>query len=131
MIAFFFYKWFMDGNQANYINFHVGRLVFTKNNVLNGLFWPEKNFLVSKMVWTIYHYNHQNPEPVIWFSFLCAWQIGAEAVVIRNLEHSLKAGPSPSADTSGAQNGTCQINSSSRKRAKVAVLISGTGVWTL
>ncbi|XP_026787627.3 trifunctional purine biosynthetic protein adenosine-3 [Pangasianodon hypophthalmus] len=52
---------------------------------------------------------------------------GAEAVVIRNLEHSLKAGPSPSPDVSVAPNGTCQRNSSSRRRTKVAVLISGTG----
>ncbi|TSK17821.1 Trifunctional purine biosynthetic protein adenosine-3 [Bagarius yarrelli] len=52
---------------------------------------------------------------------------GAEAVVIRNLEHSLKAGPNPSPDTSAVQNGAGQIHSSPRRRTKVAVLISGTG----
>ncbi|KAI5090165.1 trifunctional purine biosynthetic protein adenosine-3 [Silurus meridionalis] len=52
---------------------------------------------------------------------------GAEAVVIRNLKHSLKAGPRPSADPSVPQNDACQIHSSSRRRTKVAVLISGTG----
>ncbi|XP_058236274.1 trifunctional purine biosynthetic protein adenosine-3 [Hemibagrus wyckioides] len=52
---------------------------------------------------------------------------GAEAVVIRNLEHSLKAGPNPSPDPSVVQNDVCQVQSSSRRRTKVAVLISGTG----
>ncbi|XP_027012011.2 trifunctional purine biosynthetic protein adenosine-3 [Tachysurus fulvidraco] len=52
---------------------------------------------------------------------------GAEAVVIRNLEHSLKAGPNPSPDTSAVQNDASPIQSSSRRRTKVAVLISGMG----
>ncbi|KAF5892909.1 trifunctional purine biosynthetic protein adenosine-3, partial [Clarias magur] len=64
-----------------------------------------------------------------------AWIVGsithrlpaAEAVVIRNLEHSLRAGPSPAADSSVARNSSSQTPSSSRKRTKVAVLISGTG----
>ncbi|KAG9262168.1 trifunctional purine biosynthetic protein adenosine-3 [Astyanax mexicanus] len=52
---------------------------------------------------------------------------GGEAVVVRNLLDSLKAGPNPSPDTSVLQNGASHTDSSSRKRTKVAVLISGTG----
>ncbi|KAL7845882.1 hypothetical protein AOLI_G00240740 [Acnodon oligacanthus] len=52
---------------------------------------------------------------------------GGQAVVVRNLEHSLRAGPNPCPDTSVLQNGASHMDSSSRKRTKVAVLISGTG----
>lgn len=54
-------------------------------------------------------------------------QPGAEAVVIRNLEQSLKDSPGRSPDTSVLQNGALQGEHSARKRTKVAVLISGTG----
>ncbi|XP_077050944.1 trifunctional purine biosynthetic protein adenosine-3 [Siphateles boraxobius] len=50
-------------------------------------------------------------------------QHGSECVVIRNLERSLKESPGRSPDTSALQNG----EQSSRKRTRVAVLISGTG----
>ncbi|XP_017557397.1 trifunctional purine biosynthetic protein adenosine-3 [Pygocentrus nattereri] len=52
---------------------------------------------------------------------------GGQAVVVRNLEHCLRAGPNPCPDTSVLQNGASHTDSSSRKRTKVAVLISGTG----
>ncbi|XP_030635797.1 trifunctional purine biosynthetic protein adenosine-3 [Chanos chanos] len=52
-------------------------------------------------------------------------QPGAEAVVIRNLGRGLRECPSP--DTSTLQNGGGQGEHASRRRAKVAVLISGTG----
>uniref|UniRef100_A0A8C1NNC1 Trifunctional purine biosynthetic protein adenosine-3 n=1 Tax=Cyprinus carpio TaxID=7962 RepID=A0A8C1NNC1_CYPCA len=55
-----------------------------------------------------------------------AW-IVAEAVVIRNLEQSLKDSPGRSPDTSVLQNGALQGEHSTRKRTRVAVLISGSG----
>uniref|UniRef100_A0A671M747 ATP-grasp domain-containing protein n=1 Tax=Sinocyclocheilus anshuiensis TaxID=1608454 RepID=A0A671M747_9TELE len=55
-----------------------------------------------------------------------AW-IVAEAVVIRNLEQSLKDSPGRSPDTSVLQNGALHGEHSTRKRTRVAVLISGTG----
>lgn len=54
-------------------------------------------------------------------------QPGAEAVVIRNLEQSLKDSPGRSPDTSVLQNGALQGEHSTRKRTRVAVLISGSG----
>ncbi|XP_059408253.1 trifunctional purine biosynthetic protein adenosine-3 [Carassius carassius] len=54
-------------------------------------------------------------------------QPGAEAVVIRNLEQSLKDSPGRSPDTSVLKNGALHGEHSARKRTKVAVLISGTG----
>ncbi|XP_051561302.1 trifunctional purine biosynthetic protein adenosine-3 isoform X1 [Myxocyprinus asiaticus] len=54
-------------------------------------------------------------------------QPGAEAVVIRNLEASLKESPGCSPDTSALQNGAAHGENSTRKRTKVAVLISGNG----
>ncbi|KAL1022372.1 hypothetical protein UPYG_G00025910 [Umbra pygmaea] len=58
-------------------------------------------------------------------------QPGAEPVVIRNLEHSLRSGPSSSiVDLGAPQNGASHGDSSSnvpRKRTRVGVLISGTG----
>ncbi|KAI2668818.1 Trifunctional purine biosynthetic protein adenosine-3 [Labeo rohita] len=54
-------------------------------------------------------------------------QPGAEAVVIRNLERSLKDSPGCSPDTSALQNGAHHGEHASRKRTRVAVLISGTG----
>ncbi|XP_051982380.1 trifunctional purine biosynthetic protein adenosine-3-like [Xyrauchen texanus] len=54
-------------------------------------------------------------------------QAGAEAVVIRNLEASLKDSPGRSPDTSALQNGAAHGENATRKRTKVAVLISGTG----
>ncbi|XP_051557846.1 trifunctional purine biosynthetic protein adenosine-3-like [Myxocyprinus asiaticus] len=54
-------------------------------------------------------------------------QPGAEAVVIRNLEASLKDSPGRSPDTSTLQNGAAHGENATRKRTKVAVLISGTG----
>ncbi|RXN16627.1 trifunctional purine biosynthetic adenosine-3 [Labeo rohita] len=54
-------------------------------------------------------------------------QPGAEAVVIRNLERSLKDSPGRSPDTSALQNGAHHGEHASRKRTRVAVLISGTG----
>uniref|UniRef100_A0A8C8JYU1 Trifunctional purine biosynthetic protein adenosine-3 n=1 Tax=Oncorhynchus tshawytscha TaxID=74940 RepID=A0A8C8JYU1_ONCTS len=60
-----------------------------------------------------------------------AWIVGAEPVVIRNLKHSLRLGPSPCVvDLGPMQNGASQGDSSStvpRKRTRVGVLISGTG----
>nr|XP_046175113.1 trifunctional purine biosynthetic protein adenosine-3 isoform X2 [Oncorhynchus gorbuscha] len=57
-------------------------------------------------------------------------QPGAEPVVIRNLKHSLRLGPSPCVvDLGPMQNGASQGDSSStvpRKRTRVGVLISGT-----
>ncbi|XP_062865357.1 trifunctional purine biosynthetic protein adenosine-3 isoform X1 [Trichomycterus rosablanca] len=52
---------------------------------------------------------------------------GSDSVVVRNLEQSLKAGPNPAASSCVPQNGTTQTDASSRKKTKVAVLISGTG----
>ncbi|XP_076838612.1 trifunctional purine biosynthetic protein adenosine-3 [Brachyhypopomus gauderio] len=54
-------------------------------------------------------------------------QPGADTVVIRNLEHSLRAGPSHTLDTSELLNGASHTNPSPHKRTRVAVLISGTG----
>ncbi|XP_045554712.1 trifunctional purine biosynthetic protein adenosine-3 isoform X2 [Salmo salar] len=58
-------------------------------------------------------------------------QPGAEPVVIRNLKHSLRLGPSPCVvDLGPMQNGASQGDSSStvpRRRTRVGVLISGTG----
>ncbi|XP_071243897.1 trifunctional purine biosynthetic protein adenosine-3-like isoform X2 [Salvelinus alpinus] len=58
-------------------------------------------------------------------------QPGAEPVVIRNMKHSLRLGPSPCVvDLGPMQNGASQGDSSStvpRKRTRVGVLISGTG----
>uniref|UniRef100_A0A8C2AUY2 Trifunctional purine biosynthetic protein adenosine-3 n=1 Tax=Cyprinus carpio TaxID=7962 RepID=A0A8C2AUY2_CYPCA len=51
----------------------------------------------------------------------------SEAVVIRNLEQSLKDSPGRSPDTSVLQNGALQGEHSTRKRTRVAVLISGSG----
>lgn len=56
---------------------------------------------------------------------------GSESVVIRNLEHSLKESPGRSPDTSRLQNGALHGDHSTRKRTRVAVLISGTGVCSL
>ncbi|XP_062865359.1 trifunctional purine biosynthetic protein adenosine-3 isoform X2 [Trichomycterus rosablanca] len=53
--------------------------------------------------------------------------VGSDSVVVRNLEQSLKAGPNPAASSCVPQNGTTQTDASSRKKTKVAVLISGTG----
>lgn len=52
---------------------------------------------------------------------------GAEAVVIRNLEQSLKESPGRSPDTSALENGALHGEHATRKRTKVAVLISGSG----
>ncbi|KAL1282885.1 hypothetical protein QQF64_001688 [Cirrhinus molitorella] len=54
-------------------------------------------------------------------------QPGAEAVLIRNLGQSLKDSPGRSPDTSTLQNGAQHGEHASRKRTRVAVLISGTG----
>ncbi|CAM4505757.1 unnamed protein product [Leuciscus chuanchicus] len=54
-------------------------------------------------------------------------QPGSECVVIRNLERSLKMSPGRSPDTSALQNSSLPGEQSSRKRTRVAVLISGTG----
>ncbi|KAG5833417.1 hypothetical protein ANANG_G00275720 [Anguilla anguilla] len=54
-------------------------------------------------------------------------QPGAEPVVIRNLQHSLRIGPNPSPNTSAPQNGAEHGDRASRRKTKVAVLISGTG----
>ncbi|XP_040888462.1 trifunctional purine biosynthetic protein adenosine-3 isoform X2 [Toxotes jaculatrix] len=56
-------------------------------------------------------------------------QPGAEAVVVRNLKHSLvNAGPASGGELGVEQNGSCRGNFSTlRKRTRVAVLISGTG----
>ncbi|XP_057188659.1 trifunctional purine biosynthetic protein adenosine-3 [Triplophysa rosa] len=54
-------------------------------------------------------------------------QLGSESVVIRNLEQSLKESPGRSPDTSRLQNGALHGDHSTRKRTRVAVLISGTG----
>uniref|UniRef100_A0A7N5ZUD1 Trifunctional purine biosynthetic protein adenosine-3 n=1 Tax=Anabas testudineus TaxID=64144 RepID=A0A7N5ZUD1_ANATE len=57
-------------------------------------------------------------------------QPGAEAVVVRNLKHTLlNAGAASSAELELEQNGGCHGDSSTPgKRTRVAVLISGTGV---
>lgn len=64
------------------------------------------------------------------FTELCLCE-GAEPVVIRNLKHSLRLGPSPCVvDLGPMQNGASQGDSSStvpRKRTRVGDLISGTG----
>uniref|UniRef100_A0A8C1YWN5 Trifunctional purine biosynthetic protein adenosine-3 n=1 Tax=Cyprinus carpio TaxID=7962 RepID=A0A8C1YWN5_CYPCA len=52
---------------------------------------------------------------------------GAAAVLIRNLERSLKDSPSRSPDTSALQNEAHHGEQASRQRTRVAVLISGTG----
>ncbi|XP_067260885.1 trifunctional purine biosynthetic protein adenosine-3 [Chanodichthys erythropterus] len=52
---------------------------------------------------------------------------GAEAVLIRNLERSLKDSPGRSPDTSALENGALHGEHATRKRTKVAVLISGSG----
>uniref|UniRef100_A0A8C1LYK0 Phosphoribosylglycinamide formyltransferase n=1 Tax=Cyprinus carpio TaxID=7962 RepID=A0A8C1LYK0_CYPCA len=54
---------------------------------------------------------------------------GAAAVLIRNLERSLKDSPSRSPDTSALQNEAHHGEQASRQRTRVAVLISGTGVY--
>ncbi|XP_012670931.1 trifunctional purine biosynthetic protein adenosine-3 [Clupea harengus] len=55
-------------------------------------------------------------------------QPGTEPVVIRNLTVSLKAGPeAQSPDTSALPNGAAHSDHSQRRRARVGVLISGTG----
>uniref|UniRef100_A0A8C1UER0 Trifunctional purine biosynthetic protein adenosine-3 n=1 Tax=Cyprinus carpio TaxID=7962 RepID=A0A8C1UER0_CYPCA len=51
----------------------------------------------------------------------------AAAVLIRNLERSLKDSPSRSPDTSALQNEAHHGEQASRQRTRVAVLISGTG----
>uniref|UniRef100_A0A667XRT5 Phosphoribosylglycinamide formyltransferase n=1 Tax=Myripristis murdjan TaxID=586833 RepID=A0A667XRT5_9TELE len=56
-------------------------------------------------------------------------QPGAEPVAVRNLKHSLCAGSTPGTETGVQQNGGCHGDSSTpRRRTKVAVLISGTGL---
>lgn len=62
--------------------------------------------------------------------YLCVC-IGSESVVIRNLTQSLKESPGRSPDTSSLQNGALHGDHSTRKRTRVAVLISGTGVCSL
>lgn len=58
----------------------------------------------------------------------CAVELtGAEAVLIRNLERSLKDSPGRSPDTSALENGAPHGEHATRKRTKVAVLISGSG----
>ncbi|KAM4602292.1 trifunctional purine biosynthetic protein adenosine-3 isoform 2-T2 [Polymixia lowei] len=55
-------------------------------------------------------------------------QPGAEPVVVRNLEHSLRGGPSPGGEVEARQNSGCHgDNGTPHKRTRVAVLISGTG----
>lgn len=54
-------------------------------------------------------------------------QTGSEAVVIRNLDQSLKESHGRPPDTSSLQNGAHHGDHSTQKRTKVAVLISGTG----
>lgn len=58
---------------------------------------------------------------------------GAEPVVVRNLKHSLlNAGPASSGELVVKQNGGCHGDSSAPpKKTRVAVLISGTGVFLL
>ncbi|KAF4119149.1 trifunctional purine biosynthetic protein adenosine-3 isoform X1 [Onychostoma macrolepis] len=52
---------------------------------------------------------------------------GAAAVLIRNLERSIKDSPSRPPDTGALQNGADHGEQASRRRTRVAVLISGTG----
>lgn len=54
-------------------------------------------------------------------------------MVVRNLKHSLlNAGPASSGELVVEQNGSCHGDSTTpRKRTRVAVLISGTGVFLL
>ncbi|NP_571692.1 trifunctional purine biosynthetic protein adenosine-3 [Danio rerio] len=52
---------------------------------------------------------------------------GAESVVVRNLERSLRAGPDCSPDTGVLRNGSAAADQNSRRRTRVAVLISGSG----
>ncbi|KAJ8350812.1 hypothetical protein SKAU_G00259420 [Synaphobranchus kaupii] len=52
---------------------------------------------------------------------------GAEPVIIRNLQHSLRMGPNRSPNTSAPQNGAEHGDRASHRKSKVAVLISGTG----
>lgn len=48
-------------------------------------------------------------------------------MLLRNLERSLKDGPGRSPDTSALENGALHGEHATRKRTKVAVLISGSG----
>ncbi|XP_063073252.1 trifunctional purine biosynthetic protein adenosine-3 [Engraulis encrasicolus] len=54
-------------------------------------------------------------------------QPGSEPVVVHNLSASLKAGPESSPDTSALPNGNTHSDHGQRRRARVGVLISGTG----
>ncbi len=61
----------------------------------------------------------------------CGFNKGAEPVVVRNLKHSLlNAGLASSGEPAVKQNGGCHgASSTPSKRTRVAVLISGTGVF--
>lgn len=54
--------------------------------------------------------------------------VGSEPVIIRNLSASLRAGPEASLDTSALPNGTAHSDHTQRRRTRVGVLISGTGI---
>ncbi|XP_061081964.1 trifunctional purine biosynthetic protein adenosine-3 isoform X1 [Conger conger] len=72
-----------------------------------------RQVLAQEEAWIVGSLSHKQP--------------GAEPVVIRNLQHSLRMGPNTTPNTSAPRNGAEHGDRASRRKTKVAVLISGTG----